>query len=332
MAHSSRERSHESTYGPVVRRTWARVAPAWARRVARAVLEGFVVVPGKWRPVIRWVKCAEGGSDLGRTDGSGLLQSIRRHAHILDKGLQHPHCEPGHGLSHYGACERLMGDLPTQLADSPCAEWARSVLAAHRHLQQGAALERAAVPVSVPESVTADLDALMRTRRTVRNYRERRVPTAALQRIAKAADWAASSCNRQPIVIHATDDPGLAVRCLRCCKGGTGFSAYVPGFVAFCAEAPAYTLPLEWTTLVIDVALGVQNASLMAHSLGLSLAVLNWLNWTNEERELRRLLGIPQGRAIVVTAALGYPATVAPVPERKPTELVLNPRRDPHGP
>jgi hypothetical protein len=69
----------------------------------------------------------------------------------------------------------------------------------------------------------------------------------------------------------------------------------------------------------IDVALGIQNCSLVAHARGLSLTLMSWAHHSDaDDKGLRGDLGIPEWEQILVGGLLGYPAVSMPAPGRKP--------------
>lgn len=78
-------------------------------------------------------------------------------------------------------------------------------------------------------------------------------------KLKETVNWASSSCNKQSIRIFATNDPTLAGQCLKCCKGGTGFSTFIPSFWVFTANVRGYVWPTEMYLPSIDTSLGAQN-------------------------------------------------------------------------
>ena len=127
-----------------------------------------------------------------------------------------------------------------------------------------------------------------------------------------------NSCNKQPIRLFVANKPDLAKECLTCCKGGTGFSDYIPSFWVFAANVRGYVWPSEIYLPAIDTSLGAQNVFLAAHTLGISGTILSWEQKdAAEESKLRALLNIPQDYTIVFCAVMGYPEYGYVTPERK---------------
>ena len=120
------------------------------------------------------------------------------------------------------------------------------------------------------------------------------------------------------IEIYATNNPELSKECLKYCKGGTGFSEFIPSFWVFTANIRGYVWPSEIFLPSVDTCLGVQNIMLGATTLGLSATILSWAQKDkNEERKIRELLHIPVHHQIIICAVMGYADIVNQTPERK---------------
>jgi nitroreductase len=155
-------------------------------------------------------------------------------------------------------------------------------------------------------------------RRSDRSFLTKSVDNETLKKLAPAVNWAASSCNKQPIVLFATTNPEIAKACLKCCKGGTGFSDFIPAFISFTADMRGYYLPDEAYLPSIDVALGAQNFFLAAKTMGLSGCCLSWaLKDQKEDAQLRKLLAIPDFAQIIFNVVIGYPSKSSVTPARK---------------
>lgn len=244
---------------------------------------------------------------------------LRKYAHILDKGLQRCDCEPGHSGEFFQLAHASLRQLSSDAALSdPSVQWAKGRIAAYEKLQHSGRREDPVPPyVPAPSSFEA-LDGLIRTRRSIRSFTAQPVPRELLAKIVATVNWASSSCNRQTVKVFVADQGPLVEACLAANSGATCFDGGVPCFVCFCADLRAYDMPQEMTLPVLDVALGMQNCCLAAHALGCAVTLLNWTHHTDEQdRQLRRLLGIPSHFRIVANGALGYPSQGAPVPERK---------------
>jgi hypothetical protein len=125
--------------------------------------------------------------------------------------------------------------------------------------------------------------------------------------------------------VYATNNPELVRQCVQLHGGAACFTdIYAPLFLTFCADPRVYEMPVEVALPYVDVALGVENCALAAHCLGVSLTLLTWaLHTDQQDRDLRRILGIPSHMQIIVSAVGGYPDGGVQVPARKNKELFM---------
>lgn len=279
----------------------------WAARLA--------VVPGPYREILKQAELAiELPEEL--QDDDYRAQKLRKFAHILDKGLQRPDSEPGHSeIWHERALEMLSGIQDPDILQDESVQWARERIEEYDRLQAGHRPEHADFEAHGDyEQITA----LIRQRRSIRFYDERPVDLMTIEKVVEVVNWSPTSCNRQTARVFVANEPPIVQACLGACAGATNFSQYVPVFLCFCADVRPYTMPKELFLPILDVALGIQNSTLVAHSLGLSITLLTWAQHTSEDdRNLRKLLNIPSYYQIVVNGAMGYPAYQTPTPHRK---------------
>lgn len=244
---------------------------------------------------------------------------LRKYAHIMDKGLWACDFQPGRGRVYRDSAAEAYDHIQSDaVRNDPSVKWAAQKILQYDQGQQSEAGYHSSAPPELPSSTFDDLSAIILSRRSIRSFQERPVDDHVITKIADLASWAPSSCNKQTIVVFATNAPALASQCLGTCKGGTCFSEYVPGFVSFCADLRSYAMPQEAWLPQVDVGLAAQNCSLAASTLGLSMTMLSWCQHdAGEDKRLRRLLDIPGYYRITLNAVVGYPATSVETPERK---------------
>ncbi|PCJ57486.1 MAG: hypothetical protein COA79_15760 [Planctomycetota bacterium] len=249
---------------------------------------------------------------------------LRKNAHILDKGLQRKDFEQGHGQENYKKAVHFLSKISSpQLLEDHSVKWSIGKIKEYEARQMDESID-----VNLEQEDFRgnydDILRLMKSRRSSRNYLSKKVEESELIKVMEAINWASSSCNKQPIKIFATIKPELIKKCLSQCKGATGFGDHVPAFMTCCADMRGYVLPSEMLLPMIDSSLGMQNAVLAAHTLGLSTTLLSWAQKDEEEeRLLRELLGIPAHYAIIFNLAMGYPSIIAPTPKRKSINSTL---------
>jgi nitroreductase len=226
--------------------------------------------------------------------------------------------EAGHSQNFHDLGREALAQIESSEArEDPSVIWAEGILDAYLEAQDSGAAKRPA-EVTPSRLSYCDLTAFLESRWSARRFLERPVGEDVIIQVAGAIRWASHSCNRQLGRVFACHDPALVKNCMRTCAGATGMSHFVPCFLCFCVDMRAYCMPREYEVSRIDAALGIQNACLAAHSLGLSITLMSWAAHTSEDDiELRRLLDIPEHFAIVVNGVMGYPDISVAPPARK---------------
>ena len=207
--------------------------------------------------------------------------------------------------------------------EDPSVQWAVSKIREYEEFQKS----MLRTPMQGYAKTTCSYKQLLsviKTRRSICSYRNMAMSDELVHKITEVLDWCPTSCNRQTAHVYATNNPKLVRECVRLHTGAACFTdIYAPLLLVFCADTRVYG-PNEVALPYIDVSLGVQNCTLVAHALGISLTLLTWaqhVDW--QERELRRFLGIPEHIQIIISAVGGYPDRGGDVPARKKKELFL---------
>ncbi|MFW6048670.1 MAG: nitroreductase family protein [Candidatus Bipolaricaulota bacterium] len=149
-----------------------------------------------------------------------------------------------------------------------------------------------------------DVHIAIEKRRSVRRFKERRVPREDLERLVDYARLAPSGMNKQPLEYVIVDDPELE-REFFDYTSWAGSVAWSPGK----AERPKayivilYNTNVEPVTEREDSGLAAENVMLGAVEAGLGSCPLGAL----EEDEIRELLSIPDDRSVCFAIGLGYP-------------------------
>lgn len=178
---------------------------------------------------------------------------------------------------------------------------------------------------------------LLLAHRSVRAYRDAKLPERSLDLILAAAQRAPTSSNLQSYSIVVVDDRELLEKMCNLC-GTQRFVAECSVLLVFCSDISrhihicaqrgyAYRGDQVNTLLVAhgDANLACQNASLAAQSMGLGTCMLG--NVRNDPQGVSDLLGLPRYVYASVGLAIGYPAGDFGVKPRLPRRLVVSRNR-----
>lgn len=167
------------------------------------------------------------------------------------------------------------------------------------------------------------------TRRAVRKYTPQQISKLQIDTLMKSAIYAPSALNKQPWEIRVVQNPDILnqinQRFLNFAKGKTfqGSAAHYkePGFSIF-HHAPTLIViasPKEDKLAPMDDGIALENILLTAHAMGLGTCPLGTLVTTlnqPENRDLLKLLNIPDDCNVMINVAVGYPAENPPAPVR----------------
>jgi len=140
---------------------------------------------------------------------------------------------------------------------------------------------------------------LILSRRSIRDYQKRQIPENVLHQILEAGRQAPSAVNRQPFRFIVVNDNNLLKNL--CDNLINRFVKYAPIVIVGCADVKSL-LTGKWA--VVDTSIAMQNMVIAASALGVGSC---WIGGCNE-KEIKKLLKIPDKWKFVALLTLGYPA------------------------
>ena len=169
---------------------------------------------------------------------------------------------------------------------------------------------------------------LVNSRQSDRAYdKERPVEPEKLERILEAARLAPSACNAQPWKFIVVTDYELAQK--------VGKAAAGLGMNRFAKDAPVHILIVEESANItsllggkvkdkhfplIDVGIAASHLVLAAEDEGLGSCILGWF----DEAAIKKLLGIPDSKRLLLDVVIGYPVKVKRKKIRKTQDKVIS--------
>jgi nitroreductase len=162
---------------------------------------------------------------------------------------------------------------------------------------------------------------LVKTRQSVRQYRQRPVARALLDQLVEAVRLAPSASNAQPWKLILVDEPGLLAQVAQAtfskALAFNRFSLQAPVIAVFVVEKPGLVTQVGGLLKrrqfsLIDIGIAAAHFCLQAAELGLGTCMLGWF----DEKKIKRLLRIPAGRRIGLLVTLGHAAEGYPLREK----------------
>lgn len=163
----------------------------------------------------------------------------------------------------------------------------------------------------------------IKSRRSIRAFKNQDVPAEIVEELIDAARWAPSAGNIQPWEFIIVQKPKIKRKLVEAALGQT-FIEEAPVVIVVCADeehsSQGYGVRGKTLYCIQDTAAAIQNIHLTAYSLGFGTC---WVGAFREE-ETREILKIPRGIRPVAIIPVGYPAEVPRARSRKPISQIVH--------
>jgi len=167
--------------------------------------------------------------------------------------------------------------------------------------------------------ILMDVFRAIKTRRSIRDYEKSPIEKEKLRKVLEGARLAPSAVNYQPWRFIVVTDPKIREE-LRSAYNKDWFVSAPVIIVACVLPEKAYVRRDGEEYWKVDVAIAMQNLILVAWAEGLGTC---WIAAFNE-KEAKRVLGVPENARVVAMTPLGYPAEKKePVTDRLPLKEIV---------
>lgn len=145
----------------------------------------------------------------------------------------------------------------------------------------------------------------IKTRHSVREFKDKELDFADIEKAILGAQMAPSACNRQSVKVLHINGKERCAKVLTIQNGAKGFSIVNDVFIV-AADLSNYIIPIESTTAFVDCGLFSMSFLLSLHSLGIGSCPLLWNDESERAIELRKLVKIPENYEISLVIPAGY--------------------------
>lgn len=144
----------------------------------------------------------------------------------------------------------------------------------------------------------------IRTRRSIRSFKDEKISEEDAGKILEAARWAPSAGNKQPWTFIYVKDPQV-LRMIKNCS---------PGFYADATAAIVIGIDKKDEKRgILDACFAAQNILLAAHALGIGSCPIVSFN----SEAVREIVNAPKDWQPILVVSLGYPDRVQNPPAKK---------------
>jgi nitroreductase len=163
-----------------------------------------------------------------------------------------------------------------------------------------------------------ELSEAIKTRRSIRVFKDQKVDKETVEKIVEAGTNAPSNCNTQGWRFIIVDDQKIKDKIYE--NGGTVLIKKAP--MGILATYDNRTKNLEYKDYIQSAAAAMQNMFLTATSLGIGMC---WLNHLPAKRRLRKILNIPRHYSPIGYFIMGYPINnPAPVQRKYTLDKIMS--------
>src|ERR1035437_624516 len=164
---------------------------------------------------------------------------------------------------------------------------------------------------------------LIISRQSDRKYSDKPVEKEKLDRIVEAGRMAPSACNAQPWKFIVVTEHELVLKIAEAASakliGMNSFVAQAPVILVIVREKPNMSSKVGATIKnkdysLIDIGIATENICLQAKAEGIGSCIIGWF----DEKQLRKLLGIPRSKRVELIITLGYSLSEQREKRRKP--------------
>ncbi len=261
------------------------------------------------------------------------LASIVLHSHIIEKGLTMPGRRLGFGEKRV---EELMaavhGYVQGNEIDDARVKWAIQAIKEYEDLHRREGFktfdrpgfadalhsfceEFSEIAPSSQRRFTRDgfygdiecaFPRFAASRHTVRNYSPDDVPVNEVRKAVALAQTAPSACNRQYCKVYCVSDRRKFPEILELQSGNRGFGHLANKILVVTADLLDITSAVERNDLFTNGGIFLMNLCYSLHYFKIAHCILNWSKELRVDREMHRLLDIPQNEAIIAVLTCGY--------------------------
>jgi len=249
-------------------------------------------------------------------DLSYIKQKTSKYAHLVEKYimLKTRGDEPVIKL-----LDRYINEWSLYNNSDPVLRWAKRI----RQEYSNYVVDATPCPMINRFEVTSNNNIIdiLQNRRSIRRFTEQSIEHDKLEQLIEAANWAPTSCNRQPLKYLFVKDPELKKQLSATISGGKLFAHNAAVILLVLADKRGYRFGEERFTPYQDSAAAIQNILLTVEYLRLGACWCTYTSYSSisDESGVRRMLKIPNRFLICGAIAIGYSAqTVCEVSRGKP--------------
>lgn len=154
-------------------------------------------------------------------------------------------------------------------------------------------------------------------RRSIRWFKDKKVPREDIDKAIQAAALAPSACNRQAFQYRIFDDPKLVKEIANIPFGTSGYADNLPMVIVVTGDLSDYFSARDRHIIYIDASLSVMAFLYALETLGLSSVTINWPDFGLLESKMKKKLNLKAYERPVIVLGVGYAKEEGKIPYSK---------------
>lgn len=148
---------------------------------------------------------------------------------------------------------------------------------------------------------------LAEQRRSVRWFKQKKVPRQLIDKALLVGRQSPTACNRLPYEFKIYDDPKLVKKVSSIPFGSAGYSHNIPTIIVVVGKLDSYFSPRDRHVIYVDASLAAMPFMMALETLGLSSSVINWPDFEPLERKMQKTINLSVDERPIFLIAVGYP-------------------------
>lgn len=150
------------------------------------------------------------------------------------------------------------------------------------------------------------LELLIRSRRSIRSFKEDPLPASFSTKIIECALWAPTGCNRQNLAFMPVTDKNQIKTCQKYAGEPGAFVQQAPYSIIVLADCRTYAFPVHRHQVYLEAGAAIQNMLLYATSQKIGSIWLNWAASGKKLKEFQKLFKISDYMLPAAYVLFGY--------------------------
>lgn len=153
----------------------------------------------------------------------------------------------------------------------------------------------------------ASFDIFCKSRHSVRNYTQKKIPLSILEECIKLANHSPSACNRQPNRTYIINNSEIISKVLSLQDGNRGFGELAQTVLVITSDISSFGSLKERNEPMLNAGLFSMTLAYALHYYEIGSCFLNWSVSEENDEALHNLIKIPDNERIALLMTCGYP-------------------------